>query len=207
MKREHKLKIIAFLIAATLWYLIVWGKPVERIIEVPLKFKNSFGIEYFIEANPSTVSIKIVATRSQLRNIDKDKILVELDLGKYPPGIHQVRIPTEKILLPNNIKVKEVSPNFVTVIIKKISLKQVPVKVNLKETSEQKMKRLKLLIKPSVVTIKGFWDDLKEIEEIYTEEFSPQELKKERILEVNLHTPPKVLEVYPDRVKIIYLNP
>lgn len=207
MKREHKLKVIAFLISATLWYLIVWGKPVEKTLEVPLKFKNTFSREYFTETNPSTVTIKIVATRSQLRNIDKDKIQVELDLGKYPPGIHQVRIPTEKLPLPGNIKVKEVSPNFVTVIIRKISQKQVPVKVNLKETSEQKMRKFKLLIRPSVVTLKGFWDDLKEIDQIYTEEFSPQELKKEKILEVNLQIPPRVLEVYPDRVKIIYLNP
>lgn len=206
LRREHKLKILAFVISATLWYLVVWGKPIEKVIEIPVKFKNTHGKEYFVEANPSSIAIKITATRSQLRNIEKDKFEVEIDLEKYPPGIHQVRIPVEKINLPPTIKVKEISPVFLTVIIKKISQKQVPVRVSFSEGHDKESQTLKVIIKPSVVYVRGFWEEIKDIEEIYTEDIDPAYLKNNKVIEVKFKVPAKVLEVQPNSVKIVYLN-
>lgn len=204
LKREHKLKIIAFLISATLWYLIVWGKPIEKTLEAPIIVKSAQDKELYVEINPSTVAIKVLATRSQLRNLNKDQVNVEIDLEKYPPGIHQVRIPVEQIRLTNTMKVKEVSPSFVTVVIRKISQKKVPVVLNLKDRIEQRDKRFKLVINPPVVTIRGFWEDIKDIENIYTEEVSLARLKKEKYLNVELIPPQRVIELEPRRVKIVY---
>lgn len=204
LKREHKLKIIAFLISATLWYLVVWGKPVEKALEAPIIVKTSQEKELYIEVNPSTVAIKVLATRSQLRNINKDQVQVELNLEKYPPGIHQVRIPVEHIKLANTMKVKEVSPSFVTVVIRKISQKKVPVVINLKNGNELKDRKFRLIITPPVVTIRGFWEDIKDIESVYTEEISVARLKREKNIYAELTLPQRVIELEPRRVRITY---
>lgn len=208
MKREHKLKIIAFLISATLWYFVVWGKPIERVLEVPIKVKGSYGNNYIWEINPTTISLKIVATRSQLRNLNKynkNNIQIELDLLHYPPGIHQIRVPIEKINLPAGIKVKEVSPNYVSLVIRKISSKKVPIKLIF--SNKPKGKTFRVMLSPSIATIKGFWDEIKDIEEVTTEEVDFETLKNEKNLIIKLITPPRVLEVIPDRVKIKYISP
>jgi len=203
MKREHKLKLISFLLSATLWYFIVWGKSVEKKIEIPLHFRDKLN-NYVYEVNPSTLTLVLIGTRSQFRTLNLNKIQIDLEANKYPPGIHQIRIPIEKINLPKGIKIKEISPNYVTLIVKKISSKRVPVRVNLIKTRPKE--RYKIMLKPGVVTLKGYWEDLREIEEVQTEEVDLGELKESKVLEVKIKYPEGVLEVQPNQVKIIYLT-
>ncbi|MFN4196995.1 MAG: YbbR-like domain-containing protein [Caldimicrobium sp.] len=200
MKREHKLKILAFLLSATLWYFIVWGKPIEKNVEIPISIKENFKNHYVWEINPSTISIKLIATRSQLRNLEKNKIQIPLDLSYYPPGIHQIRVPIEKIQFPEGIKIKEVSPNYVSLVVRKVSIKKVPVK--LKFSGNLPQKSLKVLIIPSAITIKGFWEDIKDIQVIYTEKIDWETLRNEKIHFLRIIPPSRALEVTPDRVKI-----
>ncbi|MFN3505550.1 MAG: YbbR-like domain-containing protein [Caldimicrobium sp.] len=204
MKREHKLKILAFFLSATLWYFVVWGKPVEKNLEVPISIKENLQSNYVWEINPSTISVKIVATRSQIRNLEKNKIQIDLDLLHYPPGIHQIRVPIEKIQLPEGIKIKEVSPNYISLVIRKVSTKKVPVKLKLAGKPPQKS--MKITISPPIITIKGFWEDIKDIQEVYTEEINWETLKNEKIVYLHIVPPSRVLEVAPDRVKIVQIS-
>lgn len=204
MKREHKLKILAFLLSITLWYFVVWGKPVERTFEVPIQVKGSLNQHYIWEINPSTVTLKLTANRNDLRRMHKQSIQIELNLSNYPPGIHQVRIPIEKLNLPENVKIKEVTPNYVSLVIRKISTKKVPVRVFFKESPPSS--NFRIMVNPGSVNIKGFWDDLQTVEFVQTEEVEFMELKKSKILVVKVLRPDKVLEVQPEQVKIIYLS-
>jgi YbbR domain-containing protein len=204
VKREHKLKIMAFLLSVTLWYFVVWGKPVERTFEVPIQVKGALNQQYIWEINPSTVTLKLTANRNDLRKLNKQSIQIDLNLSNYPPGIHQVRIPIEKLNLPENVKIKEVTPYYVSLVIRKVSIKKIPVKVIFKEGPPSS--NFKIIINPGSVNIKGFWDDLQAIEFVQTEEVDFFELKKSRVLNVKVLRPDKVLEVQPEQVKIIYLS-
>ncbi len=204
VKREHKLKIVAFLLSVTLWYFVVWGKPVERTFEVPIQVKGALNQQYIWEINPSAVTLKLTANRNDLRKLNKQSIQIDLNLSNYPPGIHQVRIPIEKLNLPEKVKIKEVTPNYVSLVIRKVSIKKIPVKVIFKEGPPSS--NFKIIINPGSVNIKGFWDDLQAIEFVQTEEVDFFELKKSRVLNVKVLRPDKVLEVQPEQVKIIYLS-
>lgn len=203
MKREHKLKIISFLLATTLWYFVVWGKPVDKRLEIPVVLKGNQDKSYVYELNPSSVSIIITGTRSQFRSINSSTLQIELDVTKYSPGVYQIRIPIEKLNFPKDIKVKELNPAYVTLVIKKISTKRVPVRVNFINVQEEKVK---ILLKPNVVVLKGFWEDIKDIQEVQTEEIDIFELKVHKIVEAKIIYPEGVLEVQPNKVKIIYLT-
>ncbi len=203
MKREHKLKIISFLLATTLWYFVVWGKPVDKRLEIPVVLKGNQDKSYVYELNPSSVSIIITGTRSQFRSINSSTLQIELDVTKYSPGVYQIRIPIEKLNFPKDIKVKELNPAYVTLVIKKISTKKVPVRVNFINVQEEKVK---ILLKPNVVVLKGFWEDIKDIQEVQTEEIDIFELKVHKIVEAKIIYPEGVLEVQPNKVKIIYLT-
>ncbi len=204
MKREHKLKIVSFLLATTLWYFIVWGKSIDKRVEIPIILKSNSNSNYIYELNPNSVNILISGTRSQFRTINFPKLQIELDVNKYSPGIHQIRVPVEKINLPKDVKIKEINPIFITLVVKKISQKRVPVKLRLINAGEEKFK---ILIKPNVVTLKGYWEELKDINEVQTEEIDIFELKVNKILEAKILYPENILEVQPNKVKIIYLSP
>jgi len=202
MKREHKYKILALILSFILWYFVVWGKPIEKIIQVPIEPRLSSEGNYIVELNPSQVDVKLEATRSNLRNADIKNLKLQIDLTRYSQGVYQVRVPIESLRI-NNIKIKEINPSYIMVVIKKISTKKVPVRVQFKEEIPVKAK---LLIEPSFVILKGSWDDIKNINQINTVPLDYEELKKERTMYVELENPENGVEIEPQKVKIVYLT-
>ena len=201
-KREHKLKIISFFLAIILWYFVVLGKPIEKELEIPIIRKN-FNPNYLVEVNPSEVVLKVEATRRSLRNFSSNNLKLEIDLSKYPPGVHQIRVPIEKLNLPSDLKIKELKPDSITLIIKRLDVKKVPVKP-VYETEGNFPKRFKLIIKPSYVVIKAPIEVLVNTYYITTQPLDILKLKIKKEVEAELAIPPGVISVYPEKVKIIY---
>jgi YbbR domain-containing protein len=201
-KREHKLKIISFFLAIILWYFVVLGKPIEKELEIPIIRKN-FNPNYLVELNPSEVVLKVEATRRILRNFPSNNLRLEIDLSKYPPGVHQIRVPIEKLNLPSDLKIKELKPDSITLIIKRLDVKKVPVKP-IYETEENFPKRFKLIIKPSYVVIKAPIEVLVNTYYITTQPLDILKLKIKKEVEAELSIPPGVISVYPEKVKVIY---
>jgi YbbR domain-containing protein len=202
MKREHKYKILALILSFILWYFVVWGKPIEKIIQVPIEPRLLSEGNYIVELNPSQVDVKLEATRSNLRNADIKKLKLQIDLTRYSQGAYQVRVPIES-LKANNIKIKEVTPSYIMVVIKKISSKKVPVRI---QFSQKIVVKTKLLVDPSFVIVKGSWDDIKNINQIKTVPIEFDELKKEKMMYVELENPENGVEIEPKKVKIVYLT-
>jgi YbbR domain-containing protein len=203
MKREHKYKILALILSFILWYFVVWGKPIEKIIQVPIEPRLPSEGNYIVELNPSQVDVKLEATRSNLRSADIKKLKLQIDLTRYSQGAYQVRVPIES-LKANNIKIKEVTPSYIMVVIKKISSKKVPVRI---QFSQKIVVKTKLLVDPSFVIVKGSWDDIKNINQIKTVPIEFDELKKKKVMYVELENPENGVEIEPKKVKIVYLTP
>jgi YbbR domain-containing protein len=202
MKREHKYKILALILSFILWYFVVWGKPIEKIIQVPIEPRLSSDGNYIVELNPSQVDVKLEATRSNLRNADIKNLKLQIDLTRYSQGVYQVRVPIESLKM-NNIKIKEVTPSYIMVVIKKISSKKVPVRI---QFSQKIVVKTKLLVEPSFVTVKGSWDDIKNINQIKTVPIELDELKKKKVMYVELENLENGVEIEPKKVKIVYLT-
>jgi YbbR domain-containing protein len=202
MKREHKYKILALILSFILWYFVVWGKPIEKIIQVPIEPRISSEGNYIVELNPSQVDVKLEATRSNLRNADIKNLKLQIDLTRYSQGAYQVRVPIENLKI-NNVKIKEVTPSYIMVVIKKISSKKVPVRI---QFTQKIVNKTKVLVEPSFVIVKGSWDDIRNINQIKTVPIEFDELKREKVMYVELETPENGIEIEPKKVKIVYLT-
>ncbi len=201
-RREHKLKLVAFLIATTLWYFVVWGKPIEKTLEIPVTY-TPITSKYLVEISPSSVLVRVVAIRRVLLNLSNRNLKIRINISKYTPGIYQVRVPIEKLHLPQNVKIKEVSPNFITIIVKKIVSKRIPIKVSFKN-SEINSKEIKLKIIPPYAIIKAPVDVISHTSLIYTEPVDFLKLKQEKKLKVDIIPPLGIISIKPDKVEIIY---
>ncbi len=202
MSKNHKYKIISLIISFLLWYFVVWGKPIEKTLQLQIEpiIQNK---QYKVEINPTQIVVKIEAIRSSLRKLNLKDLKVNLNLNKYGPGAYQVRVPIENLKI-NNAKIKEVTPNFIMVIIKKISSIKVPIKVKIKESNFHG--KLKYKVNPAFVEIKGVWEEIKDIKEIETKPIELQDLLQEKVILVDLETPNEDIEITPNKVKIIYLS-
>ncbi len=205
LKREHKLKIISVILATTLWYFVVWGKPVEKVIEVPLFYRiNKPG--YLIEINPRSILVKLSGTRNSFRKLSEKFLQITLDLSQYLPvqseKTYRIRVPIEALHLPPEIKLKEVTPRYVSVIIKKLSIKKIPVKVKFTGKPEG----FKVSIIPAEVIVKGPVTLLKRLKYLETEPVNLFLLKKKKQVKVRLISPPDLISVFPEKVKILLKN-
>lgn len=201
-KREHKLKIISLLLGTTLWYFVVWGQPIEKVIEVPVTY-NFYNPNYLIEIKPSKILIKISATRNSLRALSGSIFKINLDLTSYTPGTYQIRVPLEQLNFPSKIKIKEINPDYLTVIIHKLLIKKVPVNIAWKETYI-KNKNFTLILIPSKVLIKGLKKDIQTINKVFTEPVDLLKLQLMKEMEVKIIYPSGVISIIPDKIKIIY---
>ncbi len=202
MKREHKLKILALILTMTLWYFIVWGKPVEKTIEIPIEY-FPLRRNYLVEINPANAQIKVLGTRSSFRNFNQDSLKFVLDISKYSSGVYQIRLPIEKLNLPSEVKVKEITPSFVTVVVKKIITKEFPVEVVFEEDISS-IRKGKIIVVPSYVKVRGTLDGIYNLNFITTEPVSFYKLVEKKEIEVNLIIPPEVIEIKPERIKLIF---
>lgn len=201
-KREHKLKVISLILAVILWYFVVLGKPIEENLEIPILLKNSKS-NYLAEVTPSEVVIKVETTRKAWRTFPNKNLKIEIDVSQYSPGVHQIRTPIEKLTFPSDLKIKEVKPNTITLIIKKLITKNLPIKPYF-DIDTEIPKKFKLIIKPAWATIKGPIDAIYNISYIKTQPIDISELKEKKEIEVDLVLPSEGLSVSPKKVKIIY---
>ncbi|NPA39607.1 MAG: hypothetical protein GXO57_04095 [Thermodesulfobacteria bacterium] len=202
-KREHKLKVISVLIATTLWYFVVWGKPIQKTIEVPIIY-TPYNPNYIVEVSPPNVLLKIKAIRRVLRSFANRELKIKINISKYPPGVYQVRVPIEKLNLPPSVQIKEVSPAYVTVIIKRIVSKKVLVKPVFADLKFFKTTRFKIYLRPRYVIIRAPEDVAKHLKVVYTEPINFSKLKSTKELEVKVVAPLGALSVLPSNVKVIY---
>ena len=202
-RREHKLKVVSFLIATTLWYLVVWGKPIEKTVEIPIVYKPVKS-DYLVEINPPNVILKIKAIRRVLRNFSEASVHIRIDISKYPPGIYQIRVPIEKINLPSSIQIKEVSPSYVTVIIKRIVRKKVRVKPVFADLKFFKNTNFKIDLQPQYVSVKAPEDVIKDLKEVYTEPINFIKLKITKKMKVKVIMPIGSISVTPSYVMVFY---
>ena len=71
-RREHRLKLISFLIATTLWYFVVWGKPVEKVLEVPVIY-HPVNPDYIVETKISDGDDTILRIKEKIFIINDTK--------------------------------------------------------------------------------------------------------------------------------------
>jgi len=201
IKREHKLKIISVLIATTIWYFVVWGKTIEKVVEVPIYYKPN-PVDYIVEIEPKTVVVTLSGTRSNFRNLFEKDLSIMLDLSDYfnvkGSKTYQVKVPIETLKLPRGINIKRYEPNYVVVTIEKIVRKIVKVEPQFKNGFDIK----KIQVNPSTILVKGPVNVLAKIKSVKTQAIDPEVLKEKGYVKVKLEYLGKNVYFYPNEVEI-----
>ncbi len=210
IKRQHKLKIIAFLLAVILWYFIVLAKPVEKILTVKIKTFPSIK-NYLVYVIPDKVVVKLEGTRNKFRLMENRNFEIKINLIPYIPDTpsrsYKVRVPVEQIKLPSGIKIKEVNPIFITLFFKKIIKKRVHIYPDFIQRNLSKKELKKVKISPKYALIQGPYDLTSKIKFVKTEKVNFYMLKRLGNLTVNVLYPEFLLYAYPKKVSLFYPKP
>jgi YbbR domain-containing protein len=88
----------------------------RRFDKIPVKILGAPGRSEKVEVTPAEISIDLKGSKKQFEKIATDKILTYVDVASLGPGEHVVPV---KLVLPEDISLKEDKPLMVKVSIKK----------------------------------------------------------------------------------------
>lgn len=202
-KKDLFLKFLALFFAFLLWFFVVLQDKIERELPLKLVFRNLPPNTLLLNVKPSTFRLKVIGPRSIMRSLSGEPLILSLDLSRYPPGRHILRIPPENIKLPSGLKPIEVIPQEAEILLDSVIQKWIKVKVDLRGELPEGFKVKEVRVRPASVRIKGARTVVRDLKFLYTAPVYLSERRESFKLEVLLSVPEGIVEVYPERVQVV----
>lgn len=123
------MKLVALVITFALWVGVTGlSQPaVQRMNGIPLALRYAENVD--VTSPIEELNIVISGDKRKIDQINKNDLIVSLDLTNEQPGdkVVQLTPSTISLPLPNGIKIDEISPRQITVKIEPLEVKEVPV--------------------------------------------------------------------------------
>ena len=110
------LKAVAFILGYSFWYILGHGHTINIWLKVPLSFYEI--PEHFTLHAPDAVAINLAGKRSDLYNLDKNRLAVHINAHKLSPGYNNLSITAETLFLPDTIKLVDYKPSNILIEVK-----------------------------------------------------------------------------------------
>jgi YbbR domain-containing protein len=125
--RHLGLKVVALVLAALLWLTVAGEHVVERIIRVPLEFRNIPAQLEVVGDPPATVDIRLRGSSTLLSRLEAGDVVAALDLANARPGSRIFHIRNEEVRVPYGVQVTQVVPGTLGMEFEKSANRVVPV--------------------------------------------------------------------------------
>ncbi len=169
---DWAMKLIALAIAIVLWFGISGSRSTitRRFSNVKLNFQYPNG--YDKSNNPrDLVEIVVTGDKRRIESIVEPNLAVSVDLSNYKAGDYAVQLNPETVTLelPTGVKLEEIQPNLVPLILEKREEKLVEVKPTFEGQLPEGLEIYSTTIIPAQVRMRGTTSQLETIKSIPTE--------------------------------------
>jgi len=174
MKKDHDflLKILAFVVAVVLWFYVVSEENPEityDLSSVPVKYlrmeKLSNSGYQLLNQEDIKVTVRIKGRRNDILKLNTQGIYATVDLGKIK-GKGENVLPVSINGIPNNIRVLEISPKEVTLILDITVKAELPLKPVYNGKPKDGFVVLSPKLNPDKVTVTGPESIIKDMKEV-----------------------------------------
>jgi len=141
-----------------------------------------------------------VGPRSLLRSLPDRPLIVSLSLAHLSPGFHQVKIPPDRIRLPSGLKVQEIHPPRVEVLLDRVVEKWVKVLPRWRGRPAEGYSIVGFRVRPVSVRVKGARRIVGHLKTLYTLPVDVAGKKSSFETEVFVEVPEGVIDIKPNRV-------
>lgn len=196
-----KLKIVSLLIALFIWLAITTIGENRENIYVPIVVTGLKKDTILVKLDPEGVFVKVKGAISDLKNLRKNELKVNVHLAELSEGYHTYHIEKKNVVLPKGIKIEEIHPDTVTVELDKLVKKRF--KVVLKMNDNVSKNYSVQYYHPKYVEVEGAEKTLARSTDIETLPLKVNTEGKEAELTVGLNTEKMVIKsIVPPAVKV-----
>ena len=125
--RHLGLKIVALACASLLWLTVAGEHVVERILRVPVEFRNIPAQLEVVGDPPESVEVRLRGSSALLSRLEPGEVVAVIDLQQARPGSRLFHIRNEEVRSPFGVQVAQVIPGTLGIELEKTLRRVVPV--------------------------------------------------------------------------------
>jgi hypothetical protein len=169
---DWTMKLIALVITLALWFGVsgLREPKTERLRNVTLSVRVSNDVEI---TNSPVKEIDIVVTGDdrKIAQINRENLIVSLDLTDSPAGDRSVQITPENVAvdLPTGVKVVEIQPDRIAVKLERVEEREIPVKVETEGVLPDSFEVYQSFAVPQKVRVRAPESYIRTLDQISTE--------------------------------------
>ncbi len=200
--QDLTLKLIALALAVIIWVLVVGEQKSEVQLTVPLELRDLPENLEFIERT-SQVDVTLRGFSSSLKRLTPNDIDVHIDLSNVVRGTNSFVIAPDDIIVPVGVRVFQVSPSNLDVLLDATVRKSVPVKPNMRGAPISGFIFGEVTVEPKNVTIAGAQSLVKPLSKVETETIVLENVSKDLVKKVKVRLPNNTLRIEKDEEKVV----
>jgi uncharacterized protein (TIGR00159 family) len=201
--RELLLAAMVCLLCTTgLWLSFSRGMETLANYDVPIEFMNSDKKMNIIDASASKSRLLISGARPLINALTLDQISVKISLDGTAVGKNKLAITRQNVQLPPGIRLKNIEPDQVEVILDIMAEKWVPVQADFSGKLPDGLIMTSLRVIPETVKITGGGLILDTVSTVFTEKIPLEKLTTSGFVNVALVMSPATLQLHEKHKKV-----
>jgi len=125
--RHLGLKFVALVLASLLWLTVAGEHVVERILAVPVEFRNKPAHLEVVGNPPDSVEVGLRGSSALLSRLQPGDVVAMVDLQQARPGSRLFPVRHEEVRAPYGVEVTQVMPATLGIELEKSATRTVPV--------------------------------------------------------------------------------
>jgi uncharacterized protein (TIGR00159 family) len=131
-RRYSMMAVLSVVLATVLWFLIAYSPDtIYRTFDnVPIAFRNLPPDWSVAEDTPSSAQVTLLGSEQAFRQLDPSELEISFDLADPAEGTYEFGITEENLELSSGLRLNEVDPSALSVVLKRLQVVSVPVRVD-----------------------------------------------------------------------------
>jgi YbbR domain-containing protein len=172
--RHLGLKVVALALATLLWLSVAGEHVVERIIRVPLEFRNIPPQLEVVGDPPGSVDVRLRGSSTVLSRLEAGEVVAVIDLENARPGPRLFHIRNEDVRAPYGVEVAQVVPGTLAIEFEKSGHRVIPVIADIEGDPAPGFIIGSVSAEPATVEIVGPESRVKKVDQATTEQVDVQ---------------------------------
>jgi YbbR domain-containing protein len=162
-------KVLAIVIALFLWLVARGSSSVERGFDIPVVLQGVPDDLVVVDQGADVVNVRLLGTRSALRNFDPERLEYPLEISEAKPGQADFEVDLSRFELPRGARVVSRSPSRIELSLERRIGKTVKVKPDLEGQPAEGFRVAEISVDPPRVRITGARSEVLRLSEVATE--------------------------------------
>jgi YbbR domain-containing protein len=171
--KDHSLKLLALCLAFILYLISQQPQSELLFVSVPVEFNGlRQGLEISSEKSLPTVNVRVSGPRDVVRELTVSQLAVSANLSNKEPGERTIQLKPKDVLLPEGVKVLQIEPANLTLLLETTARKQAPVEANIAGQAAEGFELYGVTVEPPTIELEGPQSKLDPVKLVKTESIS-----------------------------------